>query len=193
MIDGCAEPRRHLVTGQTSIGIARPCVLLLVVGLVTGHAVLRRGRIEQSLRAPRDMAASAGQDAVVPQQPEPSAQGRMVGGGAGPGIGDMAGGAVGGVAAPGVLALEVCCVARHAVIGGGRSEERAASVGCMAARAVQGLVVGRESEPTGYGGMIHHGAVPGVDGMAGEAGTNPCAGISPPLVTRRTIFSLSNE
>ena len=75
---------------------------------MAGHAVLGCGRIEEGLRAPGHMTARAGQGAVVAQEPEPSAEGGMVRRGPVPGVGDVAGGALGGVSAPGVFPLEVC-------------------------------------------------------------------------------------
>ena len=83
-------------------------MFLLVVGLMAGHAVFGCGRIEEGLGAPRNVTARAGENAVISKEAEPSAQSRVVHGGPVPGVGDVAGGALRGVAASGVFPLEVC-------------------------------------------------------------------------------------
>jgi hypothetical protein len=65
-------PGGSRVAGQARVRIAAPCMLPLVVGLMTSHAVVGRRGLEERVQVRHRMACRAVQQAVIADQREPA-------------------------------------------------------------------------------------------------------------------------
>ena len=117
MVDHGSPPCGHLMATEAGSGIAGAGVLLLVIGLVAGDAVFGAVGVEETLGSPRDMAARAGQEAVVAQQAEPAGQSRVVGGDPAPSRRVVAKGAAFRIPASRVFPLVVGLMTGRTVVG----------------------------------------------------------------------------
>jgi hypothetical protein len=139
-------PGGSRVACEARVRIAAPRMLSLVIGLMTGHAVVGSGGTEEGSAPPRGVAAGAEQGIVSPLQSVPVRKDDVVRHGSFPGRNRVTIGALGGVTGAGVLPLVIVLVAPDTVLLAIGRWEAEAATGEMAPVALEFQVSAHKPE-----------------------------------------------